>query len=141
MGEIVRIRSIRPEFWTSEDVAALDWQLIYNGPVPKRVNTIAPMTSTVEYVYLLFDSADELVYVGRSFRPADRFTKHRRKSWWGRVASTAIVRVTEDLPHTRPPWMTYGPNTARFEALAIDRLQPPANIAGPAKSVSPRTLA
>ncbi|MGP9682050.1 GIY-YIG nuclease family protein [Brachybacterium sp. AOP3-A1-3] len=131
----MRIRSIRPEFWSSEDIAAMDWQVTYDGPVPKRVNTIAPMTSAAEYVYLLFDSLDELVYVGRSFRPADRFTKHRRKSWWKRVATVAIVRITEAPPHTRPPWMTYGPNTARFEALAIDRLNPPANIAAPSRLV------
>lgn len=131
----MRIRSIRPEFWSSEDIAAMDWQPIYDGPVPKRVNAIAPMSTAAEYVYLLFDSTDELIYVGRSFRPADRFTKHHRKPWWARVESVVIIRVTEDPPHTRPPWMTYGPNTARLEALAIDRLHPPANIAAPSRLV------
>lgn len=113
----------------------MDWQPIYDGPVPKRVNAIAPMDTAAEYVYLLFDSADELVYVGRSFRPADRFTKHRRKPWWPTVASVALIRVSDVPSHERPSWRDPGPNTARLEALAIDRLRPPANIAAPSRLV------
>lgn len=131
----MRIRSIRPEFWSSEDIAAMDWQLVYDGPIPKRVNTIAPMTSAAEYVYLLFGSSDELIYVGRSFRPADRFTKHRRKPWWHLVSGVVIIRVSDTPSHMRASWRDPGPNTARLEALAIDRLRPPANIAAPSRLV------
>jgi len=128
-----RIRSIRPEFWASEDVAALPWDVIYDGPMPRRVSSVAPMSSGCEYVYMLFDASDNLVYVGRSFRPADRFTKHRRKAWWSDVAAVVLVRVSEAPTWTRAPWSTVGPNMVRLEACAIEMLHPRANIAAPAR--------
>ena len=130
----MRIRSTKPEFWRSRTVASVDWAVIYDGMVPRRVNTVAPMSSDCEYVYLLFDDSDALIYVGRSFRPADRFTKHRRKQWWRQVARVVLIRVHEDHPRSRPPWQKNGPNTARFEACAIDMLRPSANVAAPSKA-------
>jgi len=129
----MRIRSTKPEFWRSERIASVDWEVVHDGPMPKRVNTIAPMSSEFEYVYMLFDEANSLVYVGRSFRPADRFTKHRRKSWWPQVKAVVLIRVREEPRHRRPPWQKAGPNTARLEAYAISMLHPSANIAGPSK--------
>lgn len=129
----MRIRSTEPEFWASETINALLWDVIYDGPLPERLNDIAPMSSVCEYVYMLFGATDELLYVGRSFRPADRFTKHRRKPWWPQVAGAVLIRVHEDPIHRRLPWQKVGPNTARFEAIAIKMLHPIANIAAPAR--------
>lgn len=129
----MRIRSIKPEFWRSDRIAAVDWSVIHDGPLPKRVNTVAPMSDRWEYVYMLFDDSDALVYVGRSFRPADRFTKHRRKPWWSSVSGVVLIKVHETPRYQRPSWQKDGPNTARFEAIAIDVLRPAANVAAPSK--------
>ena len=126
----MRIRSTKPEFWRSAAVSTLDWEVVYDGPLPKRrVNKVAPAGSWSEYVYLLFDSTDELVYVGRSFRPADRFSKHCRKPWWGRVSGVVFIRVQEKPKPPRRFW-EHGPNTAVFEAAAIQALRPSENIVG-----------
>ncbi|MGG7510874.1 GIY-YIG nuclease family protein [Plantibacter sp. YIM 135249] len=129
----MRIRSTKPEFWRSKDVTSIKWEVVYDGPMPTRLNSIAPMRSDCEYVYLLFNEADELLYVGRSFRPADRFTKHRRKAWWPMATGAVIIRVEEVPPFHRKPWDFSGPNTARLEALAIRELHPSANVAAPAR--------
>lgn len=129
----MRIRSTKPEFWRSERIASVNWEVVYDGPIPRRTSEVAPESPRWEYVYMLFDAADELVYVGRSFRPADRFTKHRRKPWWPLVTTAALVRVHELPPFERLPWQKVGPNTARFEAVAIDILRPPMNVAAPAR--------
>lgn len=127
------IRGTKPEFWESSRITSMSWEVVYDGPIPRRVNDIAPMSVDCEYVYLLFDPVDVLVYVGRSFRPADRFTKHRRKEWWRAVAGVVIVRVHELPRWERSPWESVGTNTTRLEALAIAELEPWANIAAPAK--------
>lgn len=127
---MARIRSIKPEFWTDEKIAAMDWKIVHDGPVPNRVNVVAPMAGLAEYVYLLFDAHDRLVYVGRSFRPADRFTKHRRKTWWSSVTDAVIVRIGEPPRWTWGSWGTAPPNTSLFEKLAITGLHPIANIVG-----------
>lgn len=129
----MRIRGTKPEFWRSRRVGSVSWSVVYDGPIPARVNTIAPAGSDREYVYLFFDASDALVYVGRSFRPADRFTKHRRKAWWSQVASVTIIKVLEEPIWLRMPWQKNGPNTARLEAFAIEELRPWANIAAPAR--------
>lgn len=123
----MRIRTIKPEFWRSDDIAKLDWQIIHDGPIPHRVNTVAPMHAAAEYVYMLFDRLNRLLYVGRSFRPADRFTKHRRKPWWKRVSGAVIIRIT-DTPTFGPG--VAGPNTIAFEKAAIRDLAPTENVAG-----------
>ncbi|QKY78934.1 replication initiation protein [Mycobacterium phage Rebel] len=119
----MRIRSIKPEFWRSEDIASIDMTVVYVGPVDVRVNEIAPCGYQTEYVYMLFDTDDDLVYIGRSFRPADRFTKHRRKPWWLTVLNAVIVRVAEPSQER--------PDAARLEAYAIRELRPRANAAVP----------
>ena len=128
----MRIRSTKPEFWRSERISSVDWEVIYDGPVPRRVNAVAPRVSGFEYVYMLFDASDRLLYVGRSFRPADRFTKHLRKPWWHLVDGVVLVRITDPI-HGRMPWQKIGPNTARFEAVAISMLDPGFNVAAPSR--------
>lgn len=53
----MRIRSTKPEFWRSKTIRALPWEVVYDGPKPKRVNLIAPQRSDLEYVYMLWDEA------------------------------------------------------------------------------------
>lgn len=128
----MRIRSTKPEFWKSEQIESVMWEVVYDGPIPRSANDVAPTVSPHEYVYLLFGREDELVYVGRSFRPGDRFTKHRRKRWWADVEGVVIVRV-EEPASPRYGWQRSGLNTARLEAFAIKELHPRANVAAPSK--------
>ena len=126
----MRIRSTKPEFWQSERIASIPWEITYDGPRPKRVNLVAPMQSGIEYVYLLFDATDRLLYVGRSFRPADRFSKHCRRDWWPEVAAVVLVAVRDD-PRVGVRRAYYNPpNVAAFEHAAITELRPLHNIAG-----------
>lgn len=127
----MRIRATKPEFWKSDRISSIDWDVVYDGPPPRRTNELAPASSRHEYVYLLFDYRDDPVYVGRSFRPADRLAKHRRKPWWRDVVSAVIIRVAERPYAERPPWQKVGPNTARLEAYLIKSLKPPQNVGVP----------
>lgn len=134
----MQVDSIPTSFWRSERLTGIRWFFIYDGPVPERVNDIAPMESWCEYVYMLFGTDDWLLYVGRSFRPADRLAKHLRKPWGHLVKGMAIIRIEEPNKPVRGP----GPNTARYEAVAIDELMPIANIAAPARhAMRPRMQA
>lgn len=125
---MARIRTIKPDFFQSEDVAALQPEPVYEGPLGRAASEASQARADSEYVYFLSSAAGELVYVGRSFRPADRFTKHRRKPWWEKVSTALIVRVPE-LPIWERKHDPCGKNTARLEALAISRLSPTGNIA------------
>jgi len=43
-------------------------------------------------LYRLFDVNDELLYVGITFMPGNRFTQHRReKLWWREVARQELT--------------------------------------------------
>lgn len=126
----MRIRSTKPEFWRSETITALPWELVYDGPKPKRVNLVAPMSSGIEYVYLLFDSVDRLLYVGRSFRPADRFSKHCRRDWWHQVSGVVLIAVSDEVRFGVHRNYYTPPNVDAFEREAIAKLRPLHNIAG-----------
>lgn len=130
----MRIRSIKPEFWRSPELSNIDMELVYDGPMRRRINDVAPMRNDSEYVYFLRNAEDRIVYIGRSFRPADRFTKHRRKPWWRDVVSAAIVRVADTPPWARGSWAEGGPETRRVEAFAIAQLKPYGNVAPASKA-------
>lgn len=127
----MRIRSTKPEFWRSARIAAMDLTVVYDGPFPTGPRAYAThlpgVAPNAEYVYLLFNDMDQLVYVGRAWRPADRFTKHRRKAWWPEVANLALVRVQGTSPDGATAL------TKLLEALAIRDLAPRSNIAGPSR--------
>ena len=111
-------------------VEAAGWEIAYDGPLPNRLNRVAPMQSGVEYVYLLFDATDRLLYVGRSLRPADRFSKHCRRDWWPEVADVVLVSVRDEIRlGVRRVYIT-PPNVAAFEHAAITNLRPIHNIIG-----------
>lgn len=132
----MRIRATKPEFWQLPELNELDWGVVYSGPVPERVNLVAPVKGGYEYVYLLLGKGGDPVYIGRSFRPADRISKHRRKPWWHLVSHVAFIEVAEvPVPNRRPSYID-SPNSARFEALAIQHLNPSANIARPQRMVN-----
>lgn len=127
----MRIRSIKPEFWRSDAVNAIPWHVVFDGPRPSKVNDVAPMRSGVEYVYLLFGETDQLLYVGRSFRPADRFSKHCRKPWWKDVSGVVLISVEDERrPGVCRKYYT-PPNVSAFESAAIAALNPLHNIARP----------
>lgn len=102
------------------------WEKVYDQEFPcgdKPYRAIPGMRPNTEYVYVLDDGADVIVYVGRSFRPADRFTKHRRKCWWRDVETLTLFAV-------------YGHNekdttmrTVQMESVLITALAPYGNKA------------
>lgn len=124
----MRIRSIKPEFWTSEDVAALDWYIAYQGRLLETASewrAAAPQCANASYVYLLF-SGDQLLYVGKAATVLYRIERHRsRKQWWAQVDYVALVRV-----HGRD-YVIADQNALSFEKAAINRLLPTQNLAGP----------
>ena len=124
----MRIRSTKPEFWRSATIARLPWELLYDGPKPRRVNAIAPLSSGTEYVYLLFDDDDSLLYVGRSQRPADRFSTHCRRHWWSEVSGYVFVAVRDEVRFGVYRKYYTPPNVAAFEKAAIAELNPRYNI-------------
>lgn len=131
-----RIRTIKPDAFLSESLStflhtvtarAIAPTIHFDAPLPRGRNPyagLAPMADGVEYVYLLSDADRRLLYVGRSFRPADRFTKHRRKPWWAQVDWLTILRI--EAPDRREAEACVD----RLERLAIRRLRPAHNIAG-----------
>jgi hypothetical protein len=88
------------------------------------------MRAGIEYVYLLFDQADSLLYVGRSFRPADRFSKHCRRDWWPQVTSLVLIAVEDKIRYGVHRRYYTPPNVKAFEDAAIAGLLPIHNIAG-----------
>lgn len=122
----MRIRTIKPEFWTSDDNAELDVEDAYCGPVMRSTafDRIAPPGYCVQYIYALFRD-DSLLYVGKTWSVRARFDKHRHKKWWQTVNHVEILRVTgRDL---------YDVSTkeAALEKALIAAMRPLKNIVGP----------
>lgn len=122
---LCRVDTLPDAFWDSPRLAGIRWRVIFDADMPSNVLELAPPSRHFEYVYMLFDDRDWLLYVGRSFRPSDRINKHRPKAWGHLIGGLVLVRIDESPEWRRGP----GPNTARFEAVAIDMLNPIANIA------------
>lgn len=127
----MRIRSTKPEFWNSTRLSSIPMEVAYDGPLPTGPKcysrSLPGPAPNSEYVYLLFDESDALVYVGRAWRVADRLTKHRRRPWWSGVRRIAVVRVSGSnvCDATKA--------TRLVEALAIRDLAPSGNIAAPSR--------
>jgi hypothetical protein len=93
----VRIRSIRPEFWRSDDIDALDRQSW------KRFGTAEPGH---EFLYRLYDADMRLLYVGITWNPFVRWTAHsKEKPWWAQVARVELF-VCDGNRHARQ-WETW----------------------------------
>mgnify|MGYP003392215434 CR=1 FL=1 len=95
----------------------------YYGPVEFACQVMESMRYTdgplaFEYVYHLYESFGDLLYVGRTNRPARRLRQHRtHQPWWDEVTSVAV----------------YGyPNSdvGTAESRDIKRLSPKYNKAG-----------
>ena len=69
---------------------------VYKGPFPDTssgyYSLVQPMWRRC-FVYVLFDWADNVLYVGKSFRPGNRFDRHRRRDWWPDVSTVAILQI------------------------------------------------
>lgn len=93
----MRIRSIKPEFWRSGDLSWSDKQAW------KKWGQAQPGS---EFLYRLFDADMNLLYVGITWNPFVRWTRHSyEKQWWQRVAY-ADVHVCEDNYNARH-WETW----------------------------------
>lgn len=88
----MRIRSIKPEFWRSQDID------------PNNVQVFKDFGESGvghEFLYLLSDSAGRLLYVGITWSPFVRWRAHRGKHpWWSTVAHASVWRCRdEDARH------------------------------------------
>lgn len=93
----MRIRSIKPEFWRTSALDSNDVQSF------KEFGTAGPGR---EFIYLLFDSDYQLLYVGITWKPFDRWRSHKKRhSWWQEVAR-AEVWICEDERSARS-WETW----------------------------------
>lgn len=117
---------IPDEFW-STTVQAIAPRIIYDGAFPQRSRDyyrLARGSWNRAYVYLLYGSDDNLLYVGRTHRPGNRFDKHRRRDWWPEVAALVLLEVegeNADEAHAL---------VKRLELRAIRTLYPELNVAG-----------
>lgn len=121
----MRIRGTKPEFWKSRRISSVSTELAFDGQFPSGRHPYVGLPKSganFEFVYLLLSSIGSPIYVGRSWRPADRFTKHRRKDWWQGVEHLTLIRV-------------YGASrldatvqTAFVERVLIEELAPSGNL-------------
>ena len=85
---LMRIRSIRPEFFTAARLDPADRQSF------KAFGTAEP---GAEYLYRLYDEDMTLLYVGITWNPFVRWTAHSKNhDWWGRVAHVDIHQCPDN---------------------------------------------
>lgn len=83
----MRIRSIHPQFWRSDDIAAND---------PQSWKSFGESGPGREFVYLLYDENRALLYVGITWNPFVRWTSHSRSKPWWPLVTWAEVWVCQD---------------------------------------------
>jgi predicted GIY-YIG superfamily endonuclease len=70
------------------------------------------------YIYAYVDSADRVVYVGRTWDPPTRHAAHRKRSrWWSPSLTFAVIDIVLGWP-----------TAVEVEAQAIRELRPLVNI-------------
>lgn len=130
----MRIRATKPEFWKSRRIASVPTGVVFDAPFPSghRPYVNLPRAgSSAEFVYLLLSELGAPIYIGRSWRPADRFSKHKRKPWWPRVEHLVLIRVSGTGR------VDAEVKTAFVERVLIEELKPTANIADGHRKVVP----
>lgn len=113
-------------FWLSVRVQAIAPEVVYTGMFPRRASDYyAVGQGGMQYVYLLFDEDEVLLYVGRSHRPGNRFDKHRRhQPWWPSVSGLLILAVNGETKAEAAALV------AGLELHCIRRLGPQYNVSG-----------
>lgn len=88
----MRIRSIKPEFWRSDDgVFVVD---PFDRKSWKRLGEAQPAH---ELVYRLYGDDMRLLYVGITWHPFARWTAHAsHKPWWHQVAYASLSEFPDD---------------------------------------------
>lgn len=72
----------KPQFWARETFSPNDIQAF------KKFGTAGPGQC---FIYQLFDDNQQLLYVGITWNPFDRWRSHRKKyEWWQSVVSAAV---------------------------------------------------
>ena len=122
----MRIRSIKPEFWTSDDITELAIEDAYSGPPvrPAEFDRLLPSNYCTRYVYAFFHD-DSLLYVGKAWNVRARVEKHRRKKWWPTVNHVEVMRVIGSDNYDADQ------REALLENAVIAATRPIKNIVGP----------
>lgn len=123
---MARIRTIKPYFVDHRGFTLP--RLIYSGDMLQSTDLRELSTGwSVAYVYHMFNQGGDLLYVGMTTCPVNRFDAHRRKApWWNQAAALNLYRIEGRdkiaAEHGARHW----------EALAIRGALPQFNLCGPA---------
>jgi hypothetical protein len=104
-------------------------RLIYSGDMldPHEIHEAAPMGWSVAFVYHVFDTAGEVLYVGFTETPLNRWQAHRRKAnWWDSATMLNLYQVDGRDRNTAQN------GARRWESRAIHGALPRFNRLGPA---------
>lgn len=83
--------------WTDPDFSI---GRVFSGPIPRKPKdwSLGVVTHNTQHIYAFYDVAGDPLYVGRTYDPAVRWFRHKKKaSWWHDA-------VTVDL------WLVVGPD-------------------------------
>lgn len=115
------------DFMATVQLRATGARVVYRGEFPKQSREYYSLTPRINhctgFIYVLYDCAGRVLYIGRSWRPGNRFDKHRRQRWWwGDVTGLALIRF--DGTDRRE---AEGIISA-VEVLAIQKMRPVHNV-------------
>lgn len=130
MMALAKVRTLYPEtvwrlpdtFWTATP-RALGAEVAYEGVMPSRPADYYDLGGRDGHGYVYLLSGFELLYIGKSWCPGNRFDRHRRRLWWPGVRHLTLLRVRGD-DHEETGALMDG-----LETFAIRRLLPVHNIA------------
>lgn len=107
-------------------------RLAYAGPIGRHTYWRDHLPQSREGVYHLFDDNGQVVYVGKTCNPFQRFVAHREKSWWWNQVQHLNFYVIGCEQHSDEPCPRRALESLAFkwEAHAIAGLRPPGNTVG-----------
>jgi hypothetical protein len=98
--------------------------VMLDGPT---IDGVAPAAANVSFVYHVFDADGDLLYVGLTATPRNRWDAHRRKArWWSRAAYLHLHEVRGRDRNTADM------GARHWERMAIHNAMPLFNVLGPA---------
>ena len=85
-------------------------ELIFSGSIPTKPKdwSLGVVAHNTQHIYAFRDSEDNWVYVGRTYDPAVRWFRHKKKApWWHSTRSVDL-------------WLVTGPDRATVDAAVCE---------------------
>lgn len=125
-----KVRALHPDtawrlpdtFWTVTP-RALGVEVVHDGSMPTRPADYYALGGRDQWGYVYLLSGLDLLYVGKSLCPGNRFDMHRRRDWWAGVQNLTLLRV-KGADREETSALMDG-----LETFAIRRLRPIHNVA------------